>query len=478
MANKEHVKKFKAGPEAWNYWRRNNPSIIPDLSGAKLSGRNIDHMDLSGVNLTNANLSRVRGTHVDFTGTIANGAKFDKAQLGEDSRFEGTMLVGASFKNATLHNVTFDMMRNFSNPEQKSAPNHNRTDASYADFSNAKITNSKIGMNVMHDLNLRHANFIGTTFGLTNFSGSDLSQANFSNNQSLSKVKFTPETILNHVDFTRANLSGCSLEGLKLQGAHFEDTNLQFVSFAGTDLSGATLKVSTPELLKGTSFRGANLQGLVADRSNLKGISFSEADLGGASFIGTNQRGGHFSDAAITNSMFTGADLSAATLRGTEGPGTNFAGAYLEGARLDGGQFQNAVFDGAKATGMSAQTTDLSGACMTRTELGNSDLRGANVAGTEFMGANLTGANATDLKDDITTAYTGAKLPDNSTHTPHPLNPTANLAAAGTLPSRIAAIGTPTSLRNIVRTVVERIKPSSSTSTDNHKVNTRTQHLR
>jgi len=38
MANDEHVAMLKKGVAAWNAWRDENPSILPDLSEADLSG--------------------------------------------------------------------------------------------------------------------------------------------------------------------------------------------------------------------------------------------------------------------------------------------------------------------------------------------------------------------------------------------------------------------------------------------------------
>ena len=36
MANQSHLKKLKEGPKSWNKWRKENKSVIPDLSKADL----------------------------------------------------------------------------------------------------------------------------------------------------------------------------------------------------------------------------------------------------------------------------------------------------------------------------------------------------------------------------------------------------------------------------------------------------------
>jgi hypothetical protein len=53
MANEEHLAILKQGVEAWNQWRRENPSIVPDLAETDLTSRN-----LNGANLSKARLIR------------------------------------------------------------------------------------------------------------------------------------------------------------------------------------------------------------------------------------------------------------------------------------------------------------------------------------------------------------------------------------------------------------------------------------
>ena len=57
MANDEHITLLKQGQPAWNAWRRDNPNIRPDFSGA----------DLREVNLTPA-------ADVGFSGADLRGA--------------------------------------------------------------------------------------------------------------------------------------------------------------------------------------------------------------------------------------------------------------------------------------------------------------------------------------------------------------------------------------------------------------------
>jgi Pentapeptide repeats (8 copies) len=61
MANDEHVAMLKNSVDAWNEWRRENPEICPDLSGADLfcanrKGANLSGGHLDGADLRQANL--------------------------------------------------------------------------------------------------------------------------------------------------------------------------------------------------------------------------------------------------------------------------------------------------------------------------------------------------------------------------------------------------------------------------------------
>ena len=79
MASDEHLKLIKAGTDAWNQWRRDNPSVRPDLSHADLSraslaDADLNNTDLSGANLQNASLTYANLSGADLRGTNLRGA--------------------------------------------------------------------------------------------------------------------------------------------------------------------------------------------------------------------------------------------------------------------------------------------------------------------------------------------------------------------------------------------------------------------
>jgi hypothetical protein len=72
MASQTHLDILKQGVSPWNTWRKSNPTIVPDLSGADLSGRNLTEVNFSGANLTRTNLTNADLTGADLTGAILN----------------------------------------------------------------------------------------------------------------------------------------------------------------------------------------------------------------------------------------------------------------------------------------------------------------------------------------------------------------------------------------------------------------------
>jgi hypothetical protein len=104
MANEEHVGLLRQGIDVWNAWRRENPDIRPDLTGADLSG-----MDLSGASLSEASLSGAKFfqaslSKANLSGADLTGADFSRAMLCS-ANLTRTILVRANLKLANLIEV-------------------------------------------------------------------------------------------------------------------------------------------------------------------------------------------------------------------------------------------------------------------------------------------------------------------------------------------------------------------------------------
>src|SRR5690349_18399445 len=102
MANSEHVATLRKGVSAWNEWRKAHPGIVPDLSGADLSGmrlvagKDIDEAEVrvysagadylpfpDGVNLRGANCSRADFRKAVLRSAVLVGADLTEANFSE-----------------------------------------------------------------------------------------------------------------------------------------------------------------------------------------------------------------------------------------------------------------------------------------------------------------------------------------------------------------------------------------------------------
>jgi uncharacterized protein YjbI with pentapeptide repeats len=60
MANQEQLDLLKQGSDVWNTWRKQHPSLRPDLSGANLTKAYLKYVHLGGANLSEADLSHTK----------------------------------------------------------------------------------------------------------------------------------------------------------------------------------------------------------------------------------------------------------------------------------------------------------------------------------------------------------------------------------------------------------------------------------
>ena len=111
MANMTHYEIIRNGVATWNRWRKGNPDVRPDLSGA-----NLCELDLAEADLTEANLYRARLhgssllwadlTWTNLTQTDLCGADLQWANL-RGANFSGTQLQGTNFAQAPLACTNF-----------------------------------------------------------------------------------------------------------------------------------------------------------------------------------------------------------------------------------------------------------------------------------------------------------------------------------------------------------------------------------
>jgi len=176
MANQEQLEIIKQGAEVWNSWRKVNPEIKIELSGAFLP-----EVNLSRVNLAEADLDRVYLTGADLSKANLSGARL------WESRLVGANLAGANLAGANL----------------------SATDLSGADLSEAYLS----------DVSFTRANLTGVNLSNTVLTGAGFIMAN------LSEAKLCSAD-LSMAILIRTNLDQANLSEAKVYGASVWDTDL------------------------------------------------------------------------------------------------------------------------------------------------------------------------------------------------------------------------------------------------------------
>src|SRR6516165_2462237 len=181
MADPAHLEVLRRGVDAWNAWRTESPSVIPDLNGADLH-----RADLSRADLREAWL---RGAHLE-------GADLYRAELCE------AHLDGAYLSRANLHQ---------------------------ADLSGAHLSGAHLSRAYLSRANLHQANLSEAHLSRAHLDGAYLSRANLC------------EANLSRADLNGADLSRAHLRGVNLCEAILVRANLTDADLADADLTGCLI---------------------------------------------------------------------------------------------------------------------------------------------------------------------------------------------------------------------------------------------
>jgi uncharacterized protein YjbI with pentapeptide repeats len=299
----------------------------------------------------------------DFSGCDLPGADFTDAVL-DKACFAGANLEGAVFTRAVLQeadlrgaDLTGAVLQGTTGPG--------------ADFGQARLVRADMSA--------------GDWTG-ANLSGADLNDAN-----------------LCRAILRKADLSACAFQGAVARETDFSQANLCGADFSGCDLSGADCS--------GADLKQTLLAGVRADGLRLYDATAEQTDWRNASLRGARAASG----TVLTGARMAGADLTGASLGGTQ-----FIAVDLEGAALDGGDFSRAIFERTNLRNVTARASsfmkarfresdlrgiDLLQGSLRKAALEKVDLRDANLYGVDFFGASLkeTDTTGSNLKQTLLT---------------------------------------------------------------------------
>ena len=104
MANQEQLSILKQGVEVWNRHQSRTPFVQIDLSKAKLTGMNLNYVNLKGAKLSGVDLSNAKLMGAKLNKANLNGANLSKANL-RGAQLRGVNLSGALLCDADLSNA-------------------------------------------------------------------------------------------------------------------------------------------------------------------------------------------------------------------------------------------------------------------------------------------------------------------------------------------------------------------------------------
>jgi len=173
MGKPEHLERLLEGVEAWNEWRRQDPSERPDLSGEDLS-----EMNLRGINLGEANLAEAELFHTDLADANLKMAMLREADLS------GAKLSGAALYKADLEGAHLI-----------------ETDLTSANLGSVRARGADLRGATLHGADLTEAGLRGTNLTMADLTDTNLTRAD-----------------LTEADLRSANLAGANLTGMRAGG--------------------------------------------------------------------------------------------------------------------------------------------------------------------------------------------------------------------------------------------------------------------
>jgi uncharacterized protein YjbI with pentapeptide repeats len=167
MGNKDHLKELEKGAKSWNRWRKDNPSIMPDLRSSNLWGLSLQRYDLRNANLSGSELGHVYFQNANLHGADLSCCSLSKADFTEaDLSF--SYLTGSNLEHALF-----------------SRSNLTKCDLSF----------SRLFWSTFEESNIEQANFTQAIFEETRLLGMDITDASTINKSLISTSSLDINTL-------------------------------------------------------------------------------------------------------------------------------------------------------------------------------------------------------------------------------------------------------------------------------------------
>jgi len=176
MDDETHVEILKQGIECWNRWRRENPSIVPNLAKARLP-----YLSASCANFSHANLTKAVLSEADLRGANLRGSNLRRATLIK------AVLAHASLADADLTEARLRW-----------------ADFSGADLAGAQLRGADLGHATMRGADLVRSNLGGANLSHTILAAADLRRATLE------------DALIEHTDFGQSRLWKTAFVGVDL----------------------------------------------------------------------------------------------------------------------------------------------------------------------------------------------------------------------------------------------------------------------
>jgi len=266
MANQKQLEILKQGGENWNSWRKENPSLDIDLTGAYLSGANLAGTDLQYADFSKANLDKANLADASLIGAKLLGATFVETNLSK-----------AKLRQAIFSPGDIRMLMDVT-------PGTYPVSGLKAQFFGADLREADMSKTDLSHLNFNDANLRGANLMKTDLSGANLTRANLSEAHMM-------KTDLSGTNLTRANLSGANLTEAILIGARLFEADLGRAILLRANLREADLSAAN---LRGADLYEANLR-----EANLLRADFSDSNMGNANLVGAKVFGAKVSGSYV-----------------------------------------------------------------------------------------------------------------------------------------------------------------------------------